>query len=158
MLASLLQQSSYSCTSSPRNSSNGFNYDVITGSIQIPIELLQQLSHSCMLGMRNLFPAPLLDEINKTCVQNLQCSAIMNLASGAFHLTRKAKTSGTDNKLGIQVPLPHFMRKPFVVCIGNPLFSPRQRHQRSRACPDRTKQLQVPYNAFSFHCLLFFRI
>ena len=40
----------------------------------------------------------LLDEVNKTCVQNLQCSAFMNLATGAFHLTKKAKTSGNDNR------------------------------------------------------------
>ena len=118
-------------------------------SIQIPIEHLQQLRHSRMLGMRNLFPAPLLDEVNKTCVQNLQCSAFMNLASGAFHLTKKAKTSGNDNRLGTQVLLPQFAREPFVVRTGKPLVSPRQRHQRPRACPDRTENLQVRRSLFS---------
>ena len=46
-------------------------------SIQIPIEHPKQLRHSRMLGMRKIFPALLLDEVNKTCVQNLQCSTAL---------------------------------------------------------------------------------
>ena len=40
-------------------------------SIQIPIEHLQRLRHSRMLGMRNLFPAPLLDVRAEYPVQRL---------------------------------------------------------------------------------------
>ena len=58
-------------------------------SIQIPIEHLQKLRHARTVGMRNLFPAPVLDEVIKQCVQYLQCSAFTNLANSSLQLHKK---------------------------------------------------------------------
>ena len=118
-------------------------------SIQIPIEHLQQLRHARTLGIRNLFPAPVLDEVNKQCVQNLQCSAFMNLANSSLQLHKKQKTAGNDARSGSQVLPPSFAREPFVVRTGKPLVSPRKRHQRARACPEMTEPVQVRRVLFS---------
>ena len=72
----------------------------LENSIQIPIEHLQQLRHARAVGMRNLFPAPLLDEFNKQCVQNLQCNAFINLANSLLQLHKKQKTARNDSRSG----------------------------------------------------------
>ena len=72
----------------------------LENSIQIPIEHLQKLRHARAVGMRNLFQLPLLDGVNKHCVQNLKCNVFMNLANSLLQLHKKQKTARNDSRSG----------------------------------------------------------